>query len=90
MGTASAGDALLRDAAEAGHCRAAYMYRRDLAIEAEWKRKDPAAALRQVDLFLALSAIQGTMADEMFRRRERLLEKLKKKEGRRANSIFNN
>jgi uncharacterized protein YprB with RNaseH-like and TPR domain len=87
-GMASAGEALLRDAAEAGHGRAAYVYRRGLAIEAEWKRKDPASALRQVDLFLALNAIQGTMADEMSRRRGRLLEKLRKKEGRCANSVF--
>ncbi|MDR3123415.1 MAG: ribonuclease H-like domain-containing protein [Treponema sp.] len=88
-GTTSIGDALLRAAAEAGQSRAAYAYRRGLAIEAEWKRKDPAAALRQVDLFLALKEIPGTMAEEMFRRRERLLKKLRQKEGRRANSVFN-
>jgi hypothetical protein len=87
-GTARAGEALLRDAAEAGHGRAAYAYRRGLAIEAEWKLKDPASAIRQVDLFLALDAIPGTMADEMSRRRERLLEKLRKKDGCRANSVF--
>jgi uncharacterized protein YprB with RNaseH-like and TPR domain len=87
-GTELTGEALLRAAAEAGQSRAAYSYRRGLAIEAEWKRKDPAAALRQVDLFLALQGIQGTMADEMFRRRERLVEKLRKKEGCRANSVF--
>jgi hypothetical protein len=88
-GTARIGEALLRDAAEAGHSRAAYVYRRGLAIEAEWKLKDPALALRQVDLFLALHTIQDTMADEMFRRRERLLEKLRKKDGCHANSVFN-
>jgi hypothetical protein len=87
-GTALAGEALLRAAAEAGQGRAAYVYRRGLAIEAEWRQKDPASALAQVDLFLALNAIQGTMAEEMSRRRERLLEKLRKKEGRRANSGF--
>jgi uncharacterized protein YprB with RNaseH-like and TPR domain len=87
-GTAPAGEALLQAAAEAGHGRAAYVYRRGLAVEAEWKRKDPATALRHVDLFLALNEIQGTMAEEMFRRRERLLEKLRKKEGGRANSVF--
>jgi hypothetical protein len=88
-GTASAGETLLRNAAEAGHVRAAYSYRRGLAIEAEWKQKDPAAALRQVDRFLALTAIQGTMAEDMSRRRERLLKKLRQKEGRCANSVFN-
>jgi hypothetical protein len=77
-GTAGAGETLLRNAAEAGHVRAAYSYRRGLAIEAEWRHKDPAAALRQVDLFLALEAIQGTMAEDMFRRRERLLKKLQR------------
>jgi uncharacterized protein YprB with RNaseH-like and TPR domain len=87
-GTAPIGETLLRTAAEAGHGRAAYIYRRGLAIEAEWKRKDPASALIQVELFLALQEIQGTMADEMFRRRERLLEKLRKKEGGRGNSVF--
>jgi uncharacterized protein YprB with RNaseH-like and TPR domain len=88
-GTAGAGEALLRDAAEAGHCRAAYVYRRGLAIEAEWKQKEPASALKQVDLFLALNAIQGTMTEDMARRRKRLLEKLRIEEGRRANSVFN-
>jgi uncharacterized protein YprB with RNaseH-like and TPR domain len=87
-GTELAGEALLRAAAEAGLSRAAYAYRRGLAIEAEWERKDPAAALRQVDLFLALHEIQGTMAEEMRRRRERLVEKLRKKEGGRANSVY--
>jgi hypothetical protein len=86
--TANIGEALLRAAAEAGLCRAAYAYRRGLAIAAEWRRKDPAAALRQVDLFLALREIPDTMADEMFRRRERLVRKLRKKEGRRGNSVF--
>jgi uncharacterized protein YprB with RNaseH-like and TPR domain len=87
-GTALLGDALLRAAAEAGLGRAAFAYHRGLAIEAEWKLKDPASALRQVDLFLALKEIQGTMAEEMLRRRERLLEKLRKKDGRSANSVF--
>jgi hypothetical protein len=87
-GTGRVGEALLQTAAEAGLCRAAYAYRRDLAIEAEWKRKDPASALRQVDLFLALDEIPGIMAENMFHRRERLLEKLRKKDGCRANSVF--
>jgi uncharacterized protein YprB with RNaseH-like and TPR domain len=87
-GTAHTGEALLRTAAEAGHGRAAYAYRRGLAIEAEWKRKDPASALRQVDLFLALNEIQGTMADDMLRRRKRLLEKLRQKGGPHANPAF--
>jgi hypothetical protein len=87
-GAGRAGEALLRAAAGEGHGRAAYVYRRGLAIEAEWRRKDPASALRQVDLFLALNEIQGTMADDMFRRRERLLTKLRKKRGCRANSVF--
>jgi hypothetical protein len=87
-GTAQTGEALLRAAAEAGHGSAAYAYRRGLAIEAEWKRKDPASALRQVDLFLALSEIQGTMTDDMLRRRERLLEKLRRKGGLGANPVF--
>jgi hypothetical protein len=87
-GAGRVGEALLRAAAEAGHSRAAYAYRRGLAVEAEWKLKDPALALRQVDLFLALHEIQGTMADDMLRRRERLVEKLRKKDGRRANSVF--
>jgi uncharacterized protein YprB with RNaseH-like and TPR domain len=76
-GTAQTGEALLRAAAEAGHRNAAYAYYRGLAIEAEWKLKDPALALAQVDLFLALGEIQGTMAEDMVRRRERLLGKLR-------------
>jgi hypothetical protein len=72
------GESLLRAAAEAGHSNAAYVYYRGLAIEAEWKRKDPASALRLVDLFLALLDIPGTMAEDMFRRRERLLGKLRR------------
>jgi uncharacterized protein YprB with RNaseH-like and TPR domain len=72
------GEALLRAAAEAGHRNAAYAYHRGLAIEAEWKRKDPASALAQVDLFLALCAIPDTMAEDMSRRRERLLGKLRR------------
>jgi hypothetical protein len=87
-GTALLGEALLRAAAEGGHGRAAFAYHRSLAIEAEWRLKDPARALRQVEQFLALQEIQGTMAEEMLRRRERLLEKLRKKEGRSANSVF--
>jgi uncharacterized protein YprB with RNaseH-like and TPR domain len=86
-GTAQTGEALLQTAAEAGHDRAAYAYRRGLAIEAEWKRKDPASALRQVDMFLALNEIQGTMADDMLRRRKRLLEKLRQKGGLGANPV---
>jgi uncharacterized protein YprB with RNaseH-like and TPR domain len=89
-GAALTGEALLRTAAEAGLGRAAYVYRRGLAIEAEWQRKDPASALRQVDLFLALDEIQDTMAEEMFRRRKRLVEKLKQKDGDRANSVYDN
>jgi hypothetical protein len=80
-GTAKTGETLLREAAEQGHRRAAYTYYRTRAVEAEWKRKDPEAALRYVDLFLALSEIRDTMGNEMFRRRERLLEKLKQGEG---------
>jgi hypothetical protein len=81
-GTAKTGDALLRAAAEQGHRRAAYTYYRRLAIEAEWKRKDPEAALTYVNRFLALPAFQCSMGDEMFHRRERLVEKLTQKEER--------
>jgi ribosomal protein S18 acetylase RimI-like enzyme len=81
-GTAKTGEELLRAAAELGHLRAAYGYYRRLAIEAEWERKDPESALGYVTMFLALPAIQGSMEDEMFHRRERLLEKLKQKEER--------
>ncbi|MFP3043548.1 ribonuclease H-like domain-containing protein [Treponema primitia] len=75
-GTAKTGEALLQAAAEKGHRRAAYTYYRKLAIEAEWKRRDPALALGYVNSFLALLEIQDTMGEEMFRRRERLVEKI--------------
>jgi hypothetical protein len=76
-GTAKTGEALLRAAAEGGCRRAAYTYYRGLALEAEWKRRNPELALRYVDLFLALSEIQDTIGSEMSHRRKRLLEKLK-------------
>jgi hypothetical protein len=76
-GTAKTGEALLRAAAEGGNRRAAYTYYRGLALEAEWKRRNPELALSYVDLFLALPEIQDTMGNEMFHRRKRLLEKLK-------------
>jgi uncharacterized protein YprB with RNaseH-like and TPR domain len=76
-GTGKTGEALLRAAAENGYRRAAYIYYRGLALEAEWKRRNPELALRYVDLFLALSEIQDTIANEMSHRRKRLLEKLK-------------
>jgi uncharacterized protein YprB with RNaseH-like and TPR domain len=81
-GTAQTGDTLLREAAERGLRRAAYAYYRERAIEAEWKRRDPAAALRSVNAFLALPAIPGRMEDAMLRRRERLLGKLQHRDGR--------
>jgi hypothetical protein len=76
-GTRKTGEVLLRAAAEAGHRRAAYIYYRGLALEAEWKRRNPELALRYVDLFLALPEIQDTIGCEMSHRRKRLLEKLK-------------
>ncbi|GHV74390.1 hypothetical protein AGMMS49940_16920 [Spirochaetia bacterium] len=78
-GVAKTGEELLRAAAEAGYQRAAYTYYRERAIAAEWKRKDPESALRYVNAFLALPAIQGIMEDEMFHRRKRLLEKREQK-----------
>jgi uncharacterized protein YprB with RNaseH-like and TPR domain len=76
-GTGKTGEALLRAAAEGGHRRAAYIYYRGLALEAEWKSRNPELALRYVDLFLALSEIQDTIGNEMSHRRKRLLEKMK-------------
>ncbi|GHV75727.1 hypothetical protein AGMMS49942_05480 [Spirochaetia bacterium] len=80
-GTMKTGDALLQAAVELGYRRAAYCHYRTRAIEAEWKRRDPASALGYVEAFLALPDIQDSIGDsiedEMFHRRERLLEKLK-------------
>lgn len=76
-GTVKTGEALLRASAEGGNRRAAYTYYRGLALEAEWKRRNPELALKYVDLFLALPEIQDTIGNEMFHRRKRLLEKLK-------------
>jgi hypothetical protein len=85
---AKTGETLLRAAAEAGYRKAAYIYYRAQAIEAEWKWKDPASALTFVDAFLALPAIQGTMEHEMFHRRDLLVEKLKQKEPRVEHPAF--
>jgi hypothetical protein len=78
-GTADTGEALLTAAAGRGYPKAAYTYYRKMAIEAEWKKQDPESALKYVDFLLALEEIQDTIQDELFRRRNRLLEKLKQK-----------
>jgi hypothetical protein len=78
-GTAKTGEALLRAAAELGRQKAAYTYYRGRAIEAEWKQREIESALTCVNTFLALPDIPGTMEADMFRRRERLLEKLNRK-----------
>ncbi|GHV31867.1 hypothetical protein AGMMS4952_21280 [Spirochaetia bacterium] len=88
QGTAKTGEELLRAAAESGYRKAAYIVYRTQAILAEWKGRDPESALGFVDAFLALPAIQGSMEDEMFHRRERLMNKLKQKEKRREYPAF--
>jgi hypothetical protein len=78
-GTADTGEALLAAAAGRGYPKAAYTYYRKMAIEAEWRGKDPELALKYVGSLLALGEIQVTIREGMFRRRDRLLEKLKQK-----------
>jgi uncharacterized protein YprB with RNaseH-like and TPR domain len=58
-----------------GEIRAA-AYRK-LAIDAEWRLKDPEQALGYLNVSLALGETRITVKKELFSRRERLLEKIK-------------
>jgi hypothetical protein len=68
---ADTGAALLAEAAARGYPRSLLT----LAIEAEWRNKDPARALAFVETALALEEIQDSFREDLYRRRERLLRK---------------
>ena len=66
---------LLQIAAENGHAKAAFTLFTSLAIEAEWRLKDPALALHYTECALALSEIPCGLINELERRRRRLEKK---------------
>ena len=70
------GKRLLENAARNGHPRAAFVLLRSLAIDAEWRLKDPSLALRYTESALTLTDISGSIRDELEKRRKRLATKL--------------
>ena len=73
---AKTGKTLLETAARNGHPRAALTHFRSLAIDAEWRLKDPVLALRYTESALALKDLSQSIRDELEKRRRRLNGKL--------------